>query len=51
MSKLIATIKKINSIDNLNIVAKKIDSAEKTSIYRGQSLMYSSDQDLKNLKK
>ena len=41
--------KKIN-IDNLNIVAKKIDSAEKTSIYRGQSLMYSSDQDLKNLK-
>lgn len=41
--------KKIN-IDNLNIVAKKIDSAEKTTIYRGQSLMYSSDQDLKNLK-
>jgi len=41
--------KKIN-IDNLDIIAKKIDFAEKTSIYRGQSLMYSSDSDLKSLK-
>lgn len=41
--------KKIN-IDNLNIIAKKIDNSPKTNIYRGQSLMYSSDADIKSLK-
>lgn len=41
--------KKIN-IDNLNIVARKIDYSPKTNIYRGQSLMYSSDADIRSLK-
>lgn len=41
--------KKIN-IDNLNIVARKIDCSPKTTIYRGQSLIYSSDEDIRSLK-
>lgn len=41
--------KKINT-DNLNIIAKKIDLSPKTTIYRGQSLMYSNDADIKSLK-